>query len=135
MQNTNIVNIYSKLQNKNMPRSISNSYDTIIAKGCFIRGKQEFEGNCCLECEFDGEIIVKGDLLITENANIKANIATNCMDISGKVTGDIRCYEKLIIRAGAHVIGNILCSSIIIEEGAVFEGRTWMEEQKTAVGG
>ncbi len=137
MQSSNIINIYNKLQNKNNFRSNTNDLiDTFIGKGCFIRGKQEFVGNCCLDCDFDGEIIVKGDLLIEENAQIKANIAANSIEIVGKVIGDIRCYEKLTIRAGAHLIGNILSPRIIVEEGAVFEGRSWMEDQKTsAMGG
>lgn len=137
MHSSNIINISSKLQNKNnMLAEVNNSFDTFIGKGCIIRGKQEFTGDCCIDCEFDGEIIIRGDLLISENANVKANIAANSLEVVGKVIGDIRCFEKLVLRAGSHLVGNVLSPKIIIEEGAVFEGRSWMEEQKTsAVGG
>ena len=84
------------------------------------------EGSAQIEGVVEGEIIAEGDLLIGESARVTASITGVCVRVLGTVTGDISCSERLEILNGAQVRGNIEAPTIVINDGAMFEGRCSM---------
>ena len=108
------------------------SPDTTLAAGCIFTGDIELTGRAQLNCKLEGEISSGGELIIGEEADIKANIFGNVVIIFGRVVGDIKCDERLELHAGAHVTGNVLSPRVVIQDGVVFEGRCWMSEELKA---
>jgi cytoskeletal protein CcmA (bactofilin family) len=97
-----------------------------LAKGCQIIGKVQLGGPGRIEGEVDGEIIAQDTLYIGEGASVKATITGTVIVVHGQVTGDITAKTSLELRAHSRVTGNIIAPSLVINEGAYFEGQCAM---------
>lgn len=76
----------------------------------------------------------KGTLILSSGGLIEANVEVGVAKILGTVRGNINCTEKIEIGRTGHVIGDILTPSLVIEQGAVFEGACKMNKApKTAL--
>jgi len=97
-----------------------------IGKGSRITGKLVFEGTVRIEGQVDGEIASQDTLTVGESAVVKAKIVGTSIIVHGQVTGDITDRTRLELRAPSKVVGNINTPSLVIHEGAVFEGQCAM---------
>ncbi len=82
--------------------------------------------NLHINGNFDGRLETKGDLLIGENAMVKANIIGERISIAGNVTGDITAQSELKFTSTARVRGNVQTPSLTIEKGSIFHGMSRM---------
>ena len=78
---------------------------------------------------FEGNIIAQA-VLIDKTASVAANIAAEVVMCKGKVFGDIRATHKIKITKDAEIKGNINSPNLIIEKGAIFDGRCSMPNIK-----
>ncbi|MFA4889618.1 MAG: polymer-forming cytoskeletal protein [Candidatus Omnitrophota bacterium] len=93
-----------------------------------IQGNVKFNGplNLRISGNFEGELETKGNLIIGENAFIKATmIRGENINIHGRVKGDIIC-NRLELSGTARLIGNVETASLVIGEGAVLRGKCQM---------
>jgi cytoskeletal protein CcmA (bactofilin family) len=97
-----------------------------LGKGTRITGKVTFEGTARIEGQVDGEINGQDTLTIGESAIVKAKIVGTSVIVHGQVTGDITARTRLELRAPSKVVGNLNTPSLVIQEGAVFEGQCAM---------
>ncbi len=105
----------------------SNEITTILGKGSSFDGKLTFEGAVRIDGVFSGEIETKGTLMIGETAEVKAKIHASQIIIEGLIRGEIIATNSLEIHDSARVYGNLLCPSLMIQKGAIFEGTCRME--------
>ena len=110
--------------------SESGSINALLGKGSAFEGKLIFEGTVRIDGIFKGEIESSDNLVIGENASVKAEIRVNTIMISGEVEGNIEAKTKVEIHAPGKMIGNIKTPSLIIEEGVIFEGSCRMTEER-----
>jgi cytoskeletal protein CcmA (bactofilin family) len=54
--------------------------------------------------------------------------------VSGKVTGNINARDRLEIKKGSSVVGDMSTARIMIEEGAYFKGAIEIDSSNTQVG-
>ncbi|PKN51566.1 MAG: hypothetical protein CVU55_11515 [Deltaproteobacteria bacterium HGW-Deltaproteobacteria-13] len=105
-----------------------------LGQGAEFIGKLIFNGSVRIDGNFQGEIFGQGSLVVGEGALVKANIAVKSVYISGDVQGDIEVKEKINIHSKGKFSGDVHTPVFIMEEGAVFDGRSHMagilEEKK-----
>jgi Polymer-forming cytoskeletal len=65
----------------------------------------------------------EGTLFVTESGRVSATIVTEHLDVAGEVSGEIRCRGRLQILATGRVRATVTTGSLVIQEGAVFEGQ------------
>ncbi len=99
-----------------------------LGQGAEFIGKLIFNGSVRIDGSFQGEIFGEGSLVVGEGAMIKANIAVKSIYISGDVQGDIDVKEKINIHSKGKFAGNVHTPVFIMEEGAVFDGRSHMAQ-------
>lgn len=107
-----------------------------LGKGAEFIGKLIFTGAVRIDGSFQGEIYGQGSLDIGEGALVKANITVNSVYIGGDVQGSIEVKEKINIHSSGKFFGDVRTPVFIMEEGAVFDGRSHMiegREKKIAV--
>jgi cytoskeletal protein CcmA (bactofilin family) len=97
-----------------------------LGQGAEFIGKLIFNGSVRIDGSFQGEIYGQGSLVVGEGAMIKANIAVKSIYISGDVQGDIEVEEKINIHSKGKFSGNVHTPAFIMEEGATFDGRSYM---------
>jgi cytoskeletal protein CcmA (bactofilin family) len=65
-------------------------------------------------------------LTVGESAVVNARIKGSMVVILGTVTGDVVAQTRLEIRAPGKVIGDVTTPCLVINEGAILEGRCSM---------
>ncbi len=102
-----------------------------LGKGAEFTGKLMFNGTVRIDGDFRGEIFGGGTLVVGEGANIEADINVENVVVSGDVHGQIEVKGKIEIYPPGRVLGNVKTPVFIIKEGAVFEGTSTMENNKS----
>jgi len=97
-----------------------------LGQGAEFIGKLIFNGSVRIDGSFQGEIFGQGSLVVGEGATVKANIAVKSIYISGNVQGDIDVKEKINIHSKGKFSGDVHTPVFIMEEGAIFDGRSHM---------
>ncbi len=73
-----------------------------------------------------------GTLIVGANGKVDANIEVAIAMIHGTVNGDIVASQRLEIGRAGKVSGNIQTPSLVIEQGALFEGTSKMVKMNAA---
>lgn len=97
-----------------------------MGKGVEIKGDVVFEGSGRLDGKVEGKITVNGTLILGEGADISSEIQSTSVIIGGKVRGKIVAHEKVQLLETSVVNCDILTPSLIVEEGAQFNGSSKM---------
>ncbi len=108
---------------KNYDQEIS-----ILSVGVKFEGKLSNEGNLRFDGEFDGELIINGNLTLGDKSKAKGVIRANNITCGGEISGTLEATEKLILESSARVEGDIAAKILIINEGAKFKGKSNMNE-------
>lgn len=77
--------------------------------------------------KYTGEINGKGALEIGPTGKVEAHITATEIIILGHVTGNIAASQRVELRNGATLIGNIRSPSLEIDDGVIFEGQCEMK--------
>ena len=103
---------------------------TILTPGCHFNGKLYCKGSSRIGGRIEGEIISEGLLIIEEEALITANIKADEAVIQGRVSGQINAKYQVELASTCVYTGDIVTPSLIIREGAKFNGQSSMEVAK-----
>lgn len=101
-----------------------------LGKGAEFIGKLVFKGNVRIDGDFQGEIYGQGSVDVGQGASVKANIVVDSVYIGGEVQGSIEVKEKINIHSTGKLFGDVHTPVFIMEEGALFDGRSHMSESK-----
>ncbi|MBD0373122.1 MAG: polymer-forming cytoskeletal protein [Pyrinomonadaceae bacterium] len=102
-----------------------------VGNGTSLTGEANFRGMLRIDGHLTGRIVSQdGTLLVGTNGQVDADIEVAVATINGTVNGDIIATERLEMGRAAHVKGNIQTPSLMIEQGAVFEGSCRMLQLK-----
>lgn len=83
-----------------------------------------FEGTLRIDCYVTGVVRSQtGTLIVSQTAELQANIFVATAIVDGLVRGDIRATERVELGSQALVIGNIETPALSIQPGAMFEGQ------------
>lgn len=105
-----------------------NHLDTLIGKAVVVEGRLESSGDVQINGQFTGEIKIEGDLIIGEQAKVKAEIEATNAYVAGEVEGTIEAKEKLEILETGRVTGNVTSQALSIEPGGILKGSSEMQE-------
>jgi cytoskeletal protein CcmA (bactofilin family) len=104
-----------------------------VGNGTSLTGEASFRGMLRIDGHLTGRVTsTDGTLLVGTNGQVDADIEVAVATINGTVNGDITATERLEMGRAAHVKGNIQTPSLMIEQGAIFEGSCRMLQLKEA---
>ncbi|HKS29004.1 MAG TPA: polymer-forming cytoskeletal protein [Pyrinomonadaceae bacterium] len=102
-----------------------------VGNGTSLTGEASFRGMLRVDGHLTGRVTSEdGTLLVGTNGQVEADIEVAVAIVNGTVNGDIIATERLEMGRAAHVKGNIQTPSLMIEQGAVFEGSCRMLQLK-----
>ncbi|GAB4168868.1 MAG: hypothetical protein Fur0032_07230 [Terrimicrobiaceae bacterium] len=108
-----------------MPETSPTSAKNVLASDVDVKGTIRFENELIFDGKIDGEIVSDaGSLTIGKNANVKGEIRTKSVVVHGNVTGNITVGERCELKASSQLTGDLSAQRIIIEEGAMFVGKS-----------
>jgi cytoskeletal protein CcmA (bactofilin family) len=101
----------------------------VLGPGIAWKGQLRGTGGVRIEGSFEGEIAIRGLLVVGENGRVTCEeLRANVVVVAGAVRGDI-IAEKLEIRSTGRVWGNVVTAAFSTEEGAFLRGQVRMEER------
>jgi len=105
---------------------------TVIAKGTTIEGKFACGENVRLDGAIHGEVKVDKRFVMGEGSYVQGNILARDASIKGKIKGDIHVKEALHLLDSAIIEGNINAKTMIVDEGARYNGSCRIGEAAAA---
>ena len=104
-----------------------------IGKSVVIKGELSGSEDLTIEGHVEGKIELKDHLLtIGPNGRIKAAVFAKAVIVLGEVNGNVTASEKVDIRDGGSVDGDIVSPRVAIAEGAHFRGTVDMQRKTPA---
>jgi cytoskeletal protein CcmA (bactofilin family) len=79
-----------------------------------------------VEGEVNGNVTCDGTLFISEGAVVAAAVDAEHITVAGDLSGEIRCRGRLQILPSGRVRANVTTGSLVIQEGAIYEGQLEM---------
>ncbi len=112
-------------------RPVAEPPQALIGKTVSIKG--EVTGSEALHIDgwVEGSINLPGHSLhIGEHANVQATVSANELIIRGKLYGNVTVDDRLEIRTGGTLVGDVIARRITIEDGAYFKGSIDMRREQ-----
>ena len=120
-----------------------------IGVGSSLNLRQKPSASYATQAELNGDIIFKdmvrvnghvagtiysktGTLIVDLSACVEANVDVAVAVLSGTVKGDIIARDRVELGPASKIYGNIWTRSIVIKDGAIFEGVCRMIEAEKA---
>jgi len=101
---------------------------SVLGSGVVWHGSINGSGGVRIEGAFEGEIAMRGMLVVGETGRVTCqNVRANTVIVAGAVRGNITT-QKLEIRASGRVWGDVVTTAFVTEEGAFLRGQIRMEE-------
>ena len=102
---------------------------SVLGSGLIWHGAINGSGGVRIEGAFEGEIALRGMLVVGETGRVTCeNIRANTVIVAGAVRGNITT-QKLEIRGSGRVWGDVVTTAFVTEEGAFLRGQIRMEER------
>ena len=111
------------------PASSTERITSVLGIGVVWKGQLGGTGGVRIEGAFEGEIALRGLLVVGETGRVSCeHLRAHMVVVAGTVRGDITA-EKLEIRSTGRVWGNVVTAAFATEEGAFLRGQIRMEDQ------
>lgn len=88
-----------------------------------------------IEGQVKGTIECRGTLHIAQGANVNAQVEAENISVAGELEGEVTCRGRLQILPSGRVTGKINTVSLVIHEGAFYEGDMEMGGQDSRYSG
>lgn len=100
--------------------------NTVIAKDLTVTGTLRGDGVVQIEGTVEGEVSLKGYVIVTPTGSIKGPVEADVIRIAGSVEGKITAHDHLRLEKTGTVEGDVTTVSFVIEDGGRLNGRTTM---------
>jgi cytoskeletal protein CcmA (bactofilin family) len=105
----------------------------LIAAGTVLEGKVRTPGSIRVDGKIVGDVSATQSISIGNTGDIDGNLSAKNVTIGGKINGTIVAQEKLVFETKAVVRGDIRAAKLVIDEGALFDGKCTMGETPKAM--
>ena len=140
-QSLSDVNVSSRSASRQQAVDITDDVESTIGEHTTIDGTFKSENSIRVRGTVQGEIESKRAIYIDEQANVTAKVTAATITVAGQINGQIYCVGRVELRLSGRVSGEINAGTLIMHEGAFFEGNLKMggadstNETRTVVGG
>lgn len=106
---------------------------TILTSGCHFSGKLYCRGATRIGGTIEGQVIAEGLLVIEDEAVVTGTINAEDVVVHGRIEGNIDGRHRIEMCATADVQADISTPSLVVHDGALFNGRTLMKRAASSV--
>jgi cytoskeletal protein CcmA (bactofilin family) len=93
-----------------------------------VSGRLSFTTATRIEGRLRGEVKSADLLVVGPQAEVRASVQADVLVVLGKIYGNVTRAERVEIRNGGLVFGDIHTHSLVVEEGGVFDGDCRMRD-------
>ena len=111
----------------------SEGLNGFMDEGTELQGELRFRDTFRIDGRLKGRIVSDNTLIVGESGRVDAEIVCGVVSIRGTVSGSVHGRERIELLAGSRVQATLVSPSLVIEEGAFFQGQCDMGTPKAAV--
>lgn len=100
--------------------------------GSHLRGDLHFEDTFRIDGKLTGTIDSAGDLYVGDNGEVEGEVKVGRLFVSGRVQAVVKA-QRVEVAPGGQLRGEVETPTLVIDEGAIFEGLSRMVERPKAV--
>lgn len=101
--------------------------ETIVGPSVVVEGDFSSDGNILVKGTVSGNVKTGELLTVERGAKILANVKAKNAVISGEIKGNVRVMERLELHETSRVTGDIACSVLVVDAGALVHGKVNMK--------
>jgi len=112
----------------------------MIGKGTVVDGDVRVPNSVRIDGKVNGNVKTSDTVVLGKEGEVVGKIQAKHVMLAGKVRGNIAATGKVFLESTASIFGDIKASRLVVDEGALFEGKCRMNEgevqrEKTEIGG
>jgi cytoskeletal protein CcmA (bactofilin family) len=100
---------------------------TIVGAGARLEGNVVSAGSLRIDGQVKGQINADGDVTLSAQSQVEADIRAQNVSIAGRFHGNIVVKDRAHLARGGRIDGNITSKTLVVEEGGVFHGQSIMD--------
>jgi cytoskeletal protein CcmA (bactofilin family) len=104
---------------------------SLLGKGAEMTGEVSFTNGLRVNGVIKGKVSSEATLDIGPQGKVDAEVIVRKMTVSGEFRGIVQASDRVIIHKDGRVFGDIFSPCLIIEAGAIFDGRCNMSGSKS----
>jgi len=97
-----------------------------LDRGSALQGELRFEDNFRVDGKITGAIVSHGSLVVGEHGDVEGEVRVARLFVAGTVRGVVEITQQIQIAPTGKVYADLSTPSLVIEDGALFEGRCAM---------
>ncbi len=106
-----------------------------LGPGLHIKGQITGNEDLSIDSTVEGQVSIGGfRLTVGPGAHVEGDVVAREAVIWGKVAGNISAIDRIEIKKGSSIVGDIKTGKIAIEEGAYFKGSVEIDRGSAAIG-
>lgn len=102
-----------------------------LDRGSDLRGELRFDAHFRVHGRFTGEVHSEGELIVGEGGEVEGDVHVGQVVVSGTVRGSIQASRRVQITGTGKVFADVDTPALVVEDGALFEGRCTMRRDET----
>ena len=102
---------------------------TIVGQGARLEGTVVSAGSLRIDGQVKGQINAEGDVLLSPQSQVEADIHAQNVVVAGRFKGAIDVKGRAELARGGRVEGDITSKTLVVEEGSIFQGQSIMDQQ------
>ena len=111
-------------------KQTSDEIASLLGEGVEISGEISFSHGLRVDGNVKGKVRSEATLVIGVTGKVEAEVSVRRVAITGEFHGVIHASERIEIHKDGKVYGDLFTPCLIIEAGALFEGKCNMSDQK-----
>ncbi len=105
-----------------------------LDRGSHLRGDLQFETHFRVHGTLTGEVNTEGELIVGDGGVVDGQLRVGQIIISGLVKGSIHATGRVQITSTGKVYADVETPSLVVEDGALFEGKCTMSRDGAKAG-
>ncbi len=101
----------------------------LIVAGTVVEGKIRSQGSVRVDGKLIGDVTASESLAVGLSGEIEGNVTAKNVMVGGKIRGAVNAAEKVVFEGKSVVRGDIRATRLVIDEGAIFDGRVSMSDK------
>jgi len=97
-------------------------FPTVLGPDAVFKGELSFEKGMRVQGRVEGKISTGGRLHIAKEAKVSADVDAGAIIVEGDVKGALSASDRIELKSSARYEGDLACSKLTVDEGAVFSG-------------
>ena len=99
---------------------------TVIAAGVTLAGTLRGEGVVQVEGNVEGEIELKGAMIVTSTGRVKGPVTADVVQVAGHIEGGVLARDHMRLEKTGSLEGDVTTVSLVVEDGGRLNGRSSM---------